>query len=276
MEDNDSRGIHDASTVDTRSQRRWRTSKKFDEIETAMQVEAAEIAKDARQRYGTHLQSWRARFPTAPPSYAEAQQYLTHLALTPEDEEIVLALLDPLTDGSAFGNPRLVSPRATVGPIGELSSIAALLSNAYPWSIADATMFILSDIAPAVSWLRFEYRHGHGPDIGDLTRRIVIVVHPNPPKRGTSTAELVASAIRSRSDRRGGTKLQSALVTFLSNPPVGSTWADWCTEWNRLHPDSRKQRSNFKRDCTRAWQRLHPDMPVPQPGSGTVAQERRP
>jgi hypothetical protein len=156
---------------------------------------------------------------------------------------------------------------ASLSVLGDLQELASRLARRYQWQEAQATWFVLTDMAPWVSPVRWRLNNHLAPFFARPT--IELVVEPWWPAR--RLMEDYRRLQRQLGITRGIGEKASALVSFLANharirhPPESGAnsvlelppWQRLMTLWNETHPTWRYQDiRHFARDCRAALERV--------------------
>jgi hypothetical protein len=138
-----------------------------------------------------------------------------------------------------------------------LADLADDLADRYPWSPAQATVFVLTGVPPLTPRIRSAFRPPSAPALG-ATARILLTIDPS-----ASPEEVEASY---RSTRRRYTKRRRhrplerkalLLAQVAATKTPDNTWKELMLEWNREHPEwPYTAEKNFAKDCARDRRRL--------------------
>jgi hypothetical protein len=143
------------------------------------------------------------------------------------------------------------------GVLDRLRVLSERLAEAYRWTRAQATLFVLTGLPPLVASLTADPIARE--DLPVLSR-ITLWIDPT-----LSPAEVAErySAVRrwllneSKERQRDVTEKHARLALFAAEQPRQTTWAIRMAEWNRAHPEwPYTEVSNFTRDCLQAQRRL--------------------
>jgi hypothetical protein len=151
--------------------------------------------------------------------------------------------------------------------LGDLQKLASRLARRYQWQEAQATWFVLTDMTPWVSPVRWRLNNHLTPFFARPT--IELVVEPWWPAR--RLMETYWRLQRQLGITRGLGEKTLTLTLFLADhirvrhaPGAGTSpglelppWQRLMTLWNEAHPDQRYQDiRHFARDCQAALERV--------------------
>ena len=131
----------------------------------------------------------------------------------------------------------------------------------YPWTVAQATVFVLTGLAPEVSTVKYRVRES--PYLSGATR-ILLDIDPS------TTPNEVAQEYRSVRDKilskrpRAMTEKHLRLAAFAAERPESETWDEKMRAWNQAYPEPQytrynygpEDRRNFHKHVLDAWARL--------------------
>lgn len=142
------------------------------------------------------------------------------------------------------------------GPLDSLQQVAEALSSRYPWSVGQATLFVLTGRPPIVETVIAKL--SKTPDEDPTGVRVVMSVDPTvPPERVASEYAALRRDVLARRHRPLSEK-HARLTAFVAVREHES-WPDRRLAWNNAHPQwaySDRESRNFVRDALKAKARL--------------------
>lgn len=144
-----------------------------------------------------------------------------------------------------------------VGVLRDLVGVSVVLAHRFPWSEAQATMFVLTGETPQVLLLKSEVNLGGLP----ASCRITITIDPtvSPPELMDYYRQVRAQVLDGR--YRSLTEKHTRLAVFPLEHPEGTPWQGLFEAWNEEiadeHPDwAYTEMEQFARDCREARKNL--------------------
>lgn len=147
------------------------------------------------------------------------------------------------------------------GILGRLKRIAVMLTRRYPWKEAQATVFVLTGLPPALPKATVTHAMWEleWPPRYPALRRVTLDVDLRlSPKEVADIYARVRSEHFEGRDKPLGDK-PLALAVFAHEHKDTLTWEQMFELWNREHPEwaySAREFLNFSRDARAAWQRV--------------------
>jgi hypothetical protein len=149
------------------------------------------------------------------------------------------------------------------GALEELFRVATTLVKFYPWTDAQATVFVLTDIVPLVSMIRTTTGGVAIKDglAHDFAQRITLVIDPTTPVDEVASTYTEARRRAGHGRRRRLSAKHASLAVLGIEKPESEPWRETLSRWNAEHPEWRYDHvSNLRRDAVRAQARLaYPD-----------------
>jgi hypothetical protein len=145
------------------------------------------------------------------------------------------------------------------GVLDRLRRLSQQLAEAYRWSEAQATIFVLTGLAPLIASITGESDTPEDDADGRLPILSRITLHVDPTMSPSEVAEQYAALRRwlYGERHRDLTEKHTQLALFAATEPKHTTWAARMARWNAAHADWRyTEVSNFSRDCLQAQRRL--------------------
>ena len=145
---------------------------------------------------------------------------------------------------------RQIQPVAAGGVLEELLLLSERLASDYPWTSAQATMFVLTARIPMVLPVEAEV------DFKEKVRaatRITMVIDPEAePKSVARDYQILRQQLKTEKRWRHMSEKHLRLAEFSYMTGKPESWDDRMKEWNKTYPQWRySQRSNFTRDALR-------------------------
>lgn len=146
-------------------------------------------------------------------------------------------------------------PTHAGGALESLRRLSARLSEAFRWGEAQATVFVLTDVAPIVEPITAETKGSY--PISAASRVILSIDPALSPREVADYYRLIRRSAFGGMRHRPQTEKHIQLALFSALRPKGETWAEQMAAWNAEHPEWRyAEVTNFHRDCTTAQRRL--------------------
>jgi len=138
------------------------------------------------------------------------------------------------------------------GTLDDLYKLGQSLRNRYGWGDGEATMFVLTDLAPRVRLLSGSIR------FIEPNPRVVLEIDPSiSPGQVSAAYKEVRAKITKGARIRALSKKHLTLTAFVADR-ASEPWADRLAAWNRSYPKWRySQESNFRRDVGQAAKRFN-------------------
>lgn len=147
------------------------------------------------------------------------------------------------------------------GVLEQLRQLSKYLADGCTWTVAQATIFVLTGLSPVLSSIRSEIQFREIL----AASRIILSIDP-----GLTAEEVAEHYRRVRRDTRNSrqremSKKHLMLALFSATRPETETYAEQMAIWNKGYPQWQyKELTNFGRDCKLAQQRLLlPDLHLP-------------
>jgi len=144
-------------------------------------------------------------------------------------------------------------PVSITGVLNRLRMLSQKLASDYRWREAQATTFVLADLAPTLPIFSFSVHHGLLP----VADRLLLDVDPSVSPR--ELAILYRKALRKTysEGRERVTDKHLRLAAFAAHRPKGQTLAQGRKVWNRENPDLKYEyHTNFGRDLQDALRKV--------------------
>jgi hypothetical protein len=145
------------------------------------------------------------------------------------------------------------------GALDRLRALAEALANAYGWTPAQASIFVLCGVIPFIATVRITRSSAkvrHHADL-DWARRITVDIDP------AATQQQVLDAFQQARRQQGVAQLRPLslkhlrLAAFIGAEHADKPWAERLRLWNTSFPEWHyAQQSNFRRDAIRAEARI--------------------
>lgn len=144
-------------------------------------------------------------------------------------------------------------PVAVDGVLNSLRTISEHLASRYGWQTAQATLFVLTGLAPLINPCRLEYSTKEIPALA----RVILTIDPALSPREVAERYREARKRFVGTRHRSMSQKHSTLVLFMNSRPAGETYAQSMAAWNKQFRKWRyRQVTNFGRDVQVARQRL--------------------
>ena len=170
--------------------------------------------------------------------------------------------MQPVAAGSVLDRlltlaERLVAPLI---PLLDGTTVSGSMAP-YPWTIAQATLFVLTGLAPEVNAVKYRVRES--PWLTGATRILLDIDPSTTPDEVAQEYRSVRSKILSKRPR-SMTEKHLRLAAFAAERPESETWDEKMRAWNQAYPEPQnphynygpEDRRNFHRDVLDAWARL--------------------
>ncbi len=153
-----------------------------------------------------------------------------------------------------------VCPTAKGGDLDYLRKISESLADTYKWSKAQATVFVLTDIAPEIPLYKAEWELNFG---FKALSRINLTLDPALTDKEVSEIYRRTRQEQLKKDKKGKVRFRIlsdkaySLAIFEAEQPEENTYAEKMRAWNKLRPEwEYTEVSNFGRDSNQAIRRL--------------------
>ena len=145
-----------------------------------------------------------------------------------------------------------------LGDLERLRTVSESLSRQFAWMEGQATLFVLTNMIPLVSFMRCGYRLNLRLPVAS---RIQLTIDPivSPRQVAAEYEHMRGGLVNTR--YRNVSERHLHLAIFVAERPDGEIWAKgmgrWNKQWKKRKPKwIYEQVTNFGRDCNRAVERL--------------------